>query len=871
MGVVYKAHDTRLDRTVALKFLPPHLTKSEEDKLRFIREAKAAAALNHPHICTIYSVEEYDDQQFISMEYVDGATLRPRSGVRDQKSESPQSESRNLKPETALEYALQIAEAIAEAHEKEIIHRDIKPENIMVDSKNRIKVMDFGLAKLKSDMNLTKAGSIVGTVAYMSPEQIQGEDVDHRSDIFSFGVVLYEMLTGRPPFRGEHEAALMYSIVNENAIPISNIIPDVSPALEYLLDKALEKEPDDRYQNMNDLVVDLRRVRKQSSKSVKRSSDQDRFSEKIGTEVNKVDSKQLFQRKPVFISVGLLAFLLISFAAYYFIIQGGNGTATNSEFRPARLIQFTTSGNIGSAAISPDGRYVAYSHSEPGGTGIRVQLRATGNEVQVVPPSLERVRSLMFSPDGNYVYYLSWGIDRGTLFSVSVLGGPVRRLIDDVESSVTLSPDGNLLAFYRGSPQTGEGFLITAEVDGSNQRTILSFVPDTWFTGSPAWSPDGRMIAAGVASYDYNMYSRIFIVRVDDGSYTPLTQPNWGWMSQLGWMKDGSGLLIIGAESMAFQQQLWYVSYPGGEIRRITNDLNNYSNISVTDDGATLCTVQWDRRANLRRVPIAHENDAHRLTSGKDDGIYGIAVTHDEDIIYTGSVGENTVLWFFDSKSGQRRRITPPESFDYDPVVTPDGHQIVFSTSRNGIPGLWKIYIDGTRLQQLTEAENFAADISPNGEWIIYNSWETGPLTTMKISFDGGVSEPLAGKPSSNPLFSPDGEWVVYRNLELTGSDIQFEVMNFAKGEILKTITLPPTTNPGTVRWSPDGNSLSYVDTRNNVSNIWQHPIDGGSPKQITHFQSDIIFSYAWARDGKSIIVSSGSSISDVVLISDFR
>jgi len=207
MGVVYKAQDNKLDRTVALKFLPSHLTKSDEDKQRFIREAKAAAALNHPHICTIHAVDEYDGSQFIVMEYVDGVTLRQKSEVRDQTSVSSKPGNWNLELGTVVDYALQIAEALSEAHDKGIVHRDIKPENIMVDSKDRIKVMDFGLAKLKGAGNLTKSGSTVGTMAYMSPEQIQGDEIDHRSDIFSFGIVLYEMLTGKTPFRGEHEAA----------------------------------------------------------------------------------------------------------------------------------------------------------------------------------------------------------------------------------------------------------------------------------------------------------------------------------------------------------------------------------------------------------------------------------------------------------------------------------------------------------------------------------------------------------------------------------------------------------------------------------------------------------------------------------------
>jgi eukaryotic-like serine/threonine-protein kinase len=252
MGVVYRAHDTKLDRTVALKFLPPHLTATDEDKQRFIREAKAAAALNHPHICTIHSVEEYAGTQFIVMEYVDGSTLREKL------------QTKNTKLETIINYAIQIAEALQQAHKKDVVHRDIKPENIMVTEDNRIKVMDFGLAKLKGVENLTKSRSTVGTLGYMSPEQIEGGEVDHRSDIFSFGVVLYEMLTGQKPFRGEHEAAMVYSIVNEDPKPVQTYLPDAPPELIHILYRALEKDLADRYQSIDDMLIDLKRLKKGS-------------------------------------------------------------------------------------------------------------------------------------------------------------------------------------------------------------------------------------------------------------------------------------------------------------------------------------------------------------------------------------------------------------------------------------------------------------------------------------------------------------------------------------------------------------------------------------------------------------------------------
>ena len=254
MGVVYKAQDLKLDRFVALKFLPAHISGSEQEKSRFIQEAKSASALNHPNVCTIYGIDEYNGQQYIEMELVDGVTLREKAAASQ------------LTIKQVVEYGIQIAEALQEAHSKGIIHRDIKSENIMINSKDQIKIMDFGLAKLKGSLKLTKTSSTIGTLAYMSPEQIQGVEADVRSDIFSFGVVLFEMTAGRTPFRGEHEAAMMYSIVNEEPEEASKYRQDIPPELLHILNKSLEKDPEDRYQSMSEIIVDLRRLKKESTR-----------------------------------------------------------------------------------------------------------------------------------------------------------------------------------------------------------------------------------------------------------------------------------------------------------------------------------------------------------------------------------------------------------------------------------------------------------------------------------------------------------------------------------------------------------------------------------------------------------------------------
>ncbi len=302
MGVVYKALDTTLDRIVALKFLPPHLSASEQDKARFLREAKAASALNHPNICGIHSIGEHEGQSFIDMEWVEGQTLRTLVA------------GETLKLDDAIGYAIQIGEALYEAHGKGIVHRDVKADNIMVNSKKQVKVMDFGLAKLKGSLKLTKTSSTVGTLAYMAPEQLQGGEVDARSDIFSFGVVLYEMLTGRMPFRGEHEAAMMYSILNEQPASATSVRPEVPEGVDRIVQRALEKDPADRYQHVDDMVSELGRWRKQTSHGVRTQPGEGRLSSAGRTVIRSRSPKGI---RVLWAGGALMAILVV--AGYLFV------------------------------------------------------------------------------------------------------------------------------------------------------------------------------------------------------------------------------------------------------------------------------------------------------------------------------------------------------------------------------------------------------------------------------------------------------------------------------------------------------------------------------------------------------------------------
>ncbi|MDI6767833.1 MAG: serine/threonine-protein kinase [Bacteroidota bacterium] len=362
MGVVYRAEDTKLKRTVALKFLPKGLEAHEPERARFLQEAQAASALNHPNICAIHALGEYEYQQFIDMEFVDGKTLRELI-VNGQ-----------LSIENCLTFAIQIGEALQEAHSHGIVHRDVKPENIMVNTKNQIKVMDFGLAKLKGPLKLTRTSSTVGTLAYMAPEQIQGEAVDARGDIFSFGIVLYEMLTGHLPFRGEHEAAMMYSIVNESPEPVQKFRSDLSSELLHILNRALEKDPEDRYQSVHDMVIDLRRVKKETSRVV-RSQSIDAMRSGVDLSARQVEpstgslaeippsiakppivTRPSISRK-VWIAVTSIILIIAGISLYILFRPTESTTLDESSLRPVTDMKFnrlTATGKVNNVVISPE-------------------------------------------------------------------------------------------------------------------------------------------------------------------------------------------------------------------------------------------------------------------------------------------------------------------------------------------------------------------------------------------------------------------------------------------------------------------------------------------------------------------------------------
>lgn len=871
MGVVYKARDTKLDRDVALKFLPERLRSSEQDKARFIQEAKAASALNHPHVCTIHDIGEAEGHLFIVMEHVDGTTVRKRL------------EQGPMSVNDAAGWGIQIGEALQEAHSRSIVHRDIKSDNIMVNSKDQVKVMDFGLAKLKGSLRLTKTSSTIGTLAYMSPEQIQGGEVDHRSDIFSFGVLLFEMLTGQLPFRGGHEAAMVYSIVNEEPESVEKHRSDVPPLLSNAIQRALEKNPGDRYQSVGEMVIELRRVLKQSTKVVTRSMAMPADLRSAGDRAGSLSGDAApggppapppsltGSRKPILFGIGALAAALLAAAVYFAATRPETPDPSAISFLEMKITRLTSSGKVRTAAISPDGKYVVYSVDDAGKQSLWVRQVATNSNVQIIPPEEINYAGLTLSNDGNYVYYNVSAITATvtSVYRIPVLGGASRKVLDDVMGAIAISPDGGRIAFNRVYQESGEFAILVANADGSGERIIGSHAGKLWLQGEPAWSPDGTHIATGLGKWEGGYHYALVTLRVADGKETTVSDYTWTRLPAVRWLPDGSTLVVNASDQGSWSGQLWQIIAATGRAIRVTNDLTSYASLSLTGDGKTICTVQMDGTSNIFVLPLAGGGPIRQVTSGKDDGTGGISWTPDGGLVYTSSEGGNIDLWKTALDGSGKRQLTTEAHIDNEPVVSPDGSFILYSSWQAGVPNIWRIQADGSGQRQLTTGgEDYRPDLAPDGTWFVFDSWDSGPLVVMQLPTDGGSPTQVSPSHGRSGVISPDGTLIAYAGAADSGAAGRtVRVIRRDGGSPLHTFALPVLAGQR-IRWTRDGKGISIIDTRQGVSNVWIHPLDGGPPRQVTTFTADLLEDHDWSRDGTMLAVVRTSWKSDVLLMS---
>jgi eukaryotic-like serine/threonine-protein kinase len=920
MGRVYLAEDTELGRRVALKFLPEYFTTNKDKVRRFRQEACAASALNHPNILTVYEVGEADGAAFIAMEYVEGETLRSRLaggpfGVGE-----------------ALDVAAQIADALSAAHRAGIVHRDVKPENVMLRRDGYVKVLDFGLAKLTGHMPgswpadseaaarqvvMTNPGVVMGTAEYMSPEQARGLEVDGRTDVWSLGVVLYEMVAGRRPFAGETHGDTIVLILAREAPPLRHLAPAAPLELEQIVQKALAKDAEERYQTAKEMTIDLKQLKKRlevegeigrrappgdsgdaastGGQAVAASAPGRGGTQTGGAQAAAPTSSleyavtEISRHKAGVALAGLLLLAVLAGGGYgLYRLLGLNETKPAAPFEAMKITRLTSDGAAIEAAISPDGRHVAYVLRDGGRETLRVRQVATSSDLQIVPPAEATYIGLTFSPDGDYLYYitrqgrsiLQFGSNStGTLYQVPVLGGASRRLVTGVDSPVTFSPDGGKIAFVRAYPERGETALMVANADGSGeQRLAARPLPDVYlskgrYDGGPAWSPDGTVIACGVGHFDEQ---HVVAVSAADGSESPLGSGSWKGIGRLSWLPDGSGLVIVAVDQRR-AAQLWQLSYPAGESRRITNDLNSYTGVSIDARAHSLAAVLTDPRTQTLWLVDPSEGSARakKITSANGNSEI-VSWTPDNRMVFTTIMDDRWNLWVVNPDGTGKKQLTNfTNNINVRPRVSPDGRYIVFVSDMGGPRNIWRVDIDGGNPVRLTSGEiDTWPTCSPDGRWVVYLSFVTGKSSLLKVPVEGGGQVQLASAENfMAPSVSPDGSLVAYatRN-ERAGSPVKIVVIPFVGGNPVKTFELPLTANFDVpVRWTPDGRALAYVEMRDGASNVWSQPLSGGAPRQITDFKSEGIYAFDWSRDGKQLALWRGMITRNVVLISEFR
>ncbi len=878
MGVVYEAEDTKLGRRVALKFLPEDTRRDTQTLERFLREARAASALNHPGICIIHAIEEHDGRTFIAMELLEGQTLDRVIPLGA------------LPIPRTIDIGIQLADALDAAHKKGIIHRDIKPSNIFVTERSAVKILDFGLAKLLPEghanfggettladtetMLLTSPGTAVGTISYMSPEQARGEELDPRSDIFSLGGVLYQLTTGKLPFPGTTSAVVFDNILHSAPVAPVTLNTNAPPELERILNKALEKDRDVRYQVAAELRADLKRLLREldSGKTAPVTSSSARIPAQVSMPAASAaeparpasSSSVLIaaaSRNKIGAGVAFLVVILLVAAAAF----GVYSLLPHKKTLPVESMSvenLTNNGHVFLARISPDGKYLLHVLEENGLQSLWLRHIPTGSNTQVVTPAATRYSGLTFSPDGNYIYFVRREDSEqsiASLYDAPMLGGTPRLLIKDVDSPIFFSPDGQRFAYLHQHGDSAVTDLKIARRDGTLERDLFHQKELHADNLTLSWSPDGKTIVIPIVQPPPQDLGGFLAVDVASASMKQVANAKDRLYYEPSWLPDMTGLLVSAssAETSFRRKQIGIVSFPDGAFHLLTTDTNDYSHPSLSADGQSVAANQSQAKYQVQVAP-----------SGALDGFNALKLSSTLPILSWDWSPDAQILFIQGSDirlanpAGDNRVIFSELKYPMDQVAScGQGHYVVFrSIGRSGgaETNLWRVDSNGTNLLRLTFGINDRVPVCSNDDkWVYYVDAAENHFL-KRVPIDGGTPQTIVKSPSEPYDVSPDGKTVAAfeaRESDHTPILVTYSVEDGKKS----SFEFDPRGLPS-LAFMPSGKAILYAVREKGA-------LDGSARRQLTHFTSEKIGGDKYSKDGTRLAVGRGHADSDAVLL----